>query len=79
MIVQVKTEDGRTLISCRDAAKEYGCSMSYIRRLARLGRLTPSEMAGGHVFDRAEVRLVAAQAAKSKGRMRKRAAGFKPD
>jgi len=30
--------DGRTLITCQDAARLYGCTMGYMRRLARDGR-----------------------------------------
>lgn len=75
----LKSESGRRWISCREAAEAYGCTMSYIRRLARLGRLEPEEVGGRYVFDEADVRRVAAQAAKGKGRMRKRAGGFKPD
>lgn len=65
------------MIPCREAAEAYGCSMSYIRRLARLGRLETEEVGGTYVFDEAEVRRLAAQAAKSEGRQRKRAGGFK--
>lgn len=78
MIVALKAEQGRTWICCREAAEEYGCSMSYIRRLARAGRLDTDVLAGGYVFDKAQVRQLAAEAAKAKGRMRKRAGGFKP-
>jgi hypothetical protein len=79
MLVALRNDSGRRLISCRKAAETYGCSMSYIRRLARLGRLETEEVGGSYVFDEAEVRRLAARAAKGEGRMRKRASGFKPD
>jgi len=66
------------MISCREAAETYGCSMSYIRRLARLGRLDTEEVGGSYVFDEAEVKRLASQAAKAEGRQRKRAGGFRP-
>jgi excisionase family DNA binding protein len=78
MIMALRNERGRKLISCREAAEAYGCTMSYIRRLARLGRLEKEEVGGSYVFDEAEVRKLAAQAAKGEGRQRKRAGGFKP-
>ena len=78
MIMALRNERGRKLISCREAAEAYGCTMSYIRRLARLGRLETEEVGGSYVFDEAEVRKLAAQAAKADGRQRKRAGGFKP-
>jgi hypothetical protein len=73
----LKNERGRRMISCREAAEAYGCSMSYIRRLARLGRLETEEVAGSYVFDEADVKRLASQAAKGEGRQRKRAGGFK--
>lgn len=78
MIVALRNERGRKLISCREAAEQYGCTMSYIRRLARLGRLETEEVGGSYVFDEAEVRRLANQAAKGEGRQRKRSGGFKP-
>jgi hypothetical protein len=79
MLVALRNDSGRRLISCRKAAETYGCSMSYIRRLARLGRLETEEVGGSYVFDEAEVRRLAARAAQGEGRQRKRASGFKPD
>ena len=78
MIVALKNEHGRKMISCRKAAEAYGCSMSYIRRLARLGRLHTDEVGGSYLFDEAEVKRLASQAAKGEGRQRKRAEGLKP-
>ena len=78
MIMALRNERGRKLISCREAAEAYGCTMSYIRRLARLGRLETEEVGGSYVFDESEVRNLASQAAKGEGRQRKRAGGFKP-
>lgn len=73
----LRNERGRRLISCREAAEAYGCTMSYIRRLARLGRLETEEVGGSYVFDETEVKRLAAQAAKGEGRQRKRSGGFK--
>jgi excisionase family DNA binding protein len=78
MIVALRNDRGRKMISCREAAEAYGCTMSYIRRLARLGRLEHEEVGGTYVFDEAEVKRLAAQAAKAEGRQRKRAVRFKP-
>lgn len=78
MIMALRNDRGRKLISCREAAEAYGCTMSYIRRLARTGRLETEEVGGSYVFDEAEVRKLASQAAKGEGRQRKRAGGFKP-
>jgi excisionase family DNA binding protein len=65
------------MIGCREAAEAYGCTMSYIRRLARDGRLDTEMVGGSYVFDEAQVRRLAAKAAKGEGRQRKRAGGFK--
>lgn len=78
MIVALRNDRGRKMISCREAAEAYGCSMSYIRRLARTGRLEAEEVGGSYVFDEAEVKRLASQAAKGEGRQRKRAEGFRP-
>lgn len=73
----MKDDHGQRLLSCRQAAEAYGCSMNYIRRLARLGRIR-SEIVGGTYFVRAdEVRKMAAR--KTTGREKKRSSGFRPD
>jgi len=77
MIVALKNDSGRSMIGCREAAEAYGCTMSYIRRLARDGRLDTEMVGGSYVFDEAQVRRLAAKAAKAEGRQRKRAGGFK--
>ena len=78
MVVAVKNEKGIRLIDCRKAADTYGCTMSYIRRLARDGRLDSQVVAGSYLFDETQVRRLAAEAAGGKGRHKKRAGGFKP-
>lgn len=78
MIVALRNDRGRKMISCREAAEAYGCSMRYIRELARKGRIASEEVGGAYVFDEAEIRKLAAQAAKAGGRHRKRSEGFKP-
>ena len=77
MIVALRNDSGRRMLSCRQAAKEYGCTMSYIRRLARSGRLDAEEVGGSYFFDEAQVKRLAAQASKGEGRQKKRAEGFK--
>lgn len=77
MIVALRNDSGRRMISCRKAAETYGCTMSYIRRLARSGRLDAEEIGGSYVFDEAQVKRLAAQAAKGEGRQKKRSEGFK--
>ena len=78
MIMALRNERGRKLMSCREAANAYGCTMSYIRRLARLRRIESEEVGGCYFFEEGDVKRLAAQAAKGEGRQRKRAVRFKP-
>ena len=51
--------DGRTLITCQDAAKLYGCTMGYMRRLARDGRIYAHLIGRTYLVDADEVRELA--------------------
>lgn len=76
MIALMKDDKGLKMLPCREAAELYGCSMGYIRELARKGRVR-SEMKGHTYFVSAEdIRTLAKR--KDGGRRRKRAQGFKP-
>lgn len=55
------TIDGRTLITCQDAAKLYGCSMGYIRRLARDGKIFAATIGRTYLVDRSELKRLASQ------------------
>jgi excisionase family DNA binding protein len=77
MIMAIKDERGRKMISCRDAAREYGCTMGYIRRMVRDGRLE-HEFVGRMYFVNADsLKRLASRASKETGRKKKRAEGFK--
>lgn len=76
MIAAMKDDKGRKMVSCREAAETYGCTMRYIRKLVRDGRLTHEIVAGGYVVSLDEVRQLSGR--KASGRARKRSEGFKP-
>lgn len=63
------------MVSCREAAETYGCTMRYIRKLALDGRLTYELVGGTYMVSLEEVRQIAGR--KASGRSRKRAEGFK--
>lgn len=71
----IRDNQGRTLISCREAAELYPCSMGYIRRLVRDGRLSSQEVGGTYMVDRAEVLTISRR--KDTGRLKKRSEGFR--
>lgn len=72
----IRDNQGRTLISCREAAELYPCSMRYIRQLVQSGRLASQEVGGTYMVDRAE--LLAISRRKDGGRLKKRSEGFRP-
>ena len=72
----MKDDRGRKLISCREAAEAYGCTMGYIRKLARQGRITHELVCGSYMVSLEEVRKLAGR--KATGREKKRSEGFKP-
>jgi excisionase family DNA binding protein len=75
MIMAIRDNTGRTLISCREAAELYPCSMRYIRKLVQSGRLVSQEVGGTYMVDRAEVLAISRR--KATGRLRKRSEGFR--
>lgn len=73
----ILNEDGTKMIDCREAARRYGCSMRYIRRLAAEGRLEHEVHGGSYLFSAAAVDCLKREAARAEGRHRKRAVRFK--
>ena len=76
MIMAMKDEAGRKMLSCKEAAEEYGCTMRYIRKLAKDGRISSEVVGGAYMVAADEVRKLARR--KATGREKKRAEGFKP-
>ena len=54
--------DGRNLVTCHEAAKIYGCSMRYMRRLASTGRVYSQTLGRTYLVDRDEVQKLAKDA-----------------
>lgn len=46
---------GREMITCQEAARIYGCTMGYIRRLARDGKLTAQSVGPMWFVDKSEL------------------------
>ena len=78
MSVAITNETGTKMIDCREAARRYGCTMRYIRRLAADGRLSYEVVGGSYLFSAAEIEQIKRDAAAATGRERKRAEGFQP-
>jgi len=76
-MVAVKNEKGREMVPCSEAAEAYGCTMSYMRRLAREERVRTEEHAGVWWFDIEDVRKLADRS--DEGRKKKRSQGFQAD
>jgi len=74
MIALMKDDTGRKMLSCHDAAKLYGCSMRYIRKLALQGKLTHELVGGAYMVAADEVRKLAGR--KTTGRTKKRSSKF---
>jgi excisionase family DNA binding protein len=55
-MIAMKDDKGRKMLSCREAAEEYGCSMRYIRKLALQGKLTHEIVGGAYLVAADEVR-----------------------
>lgn len=53
------TIDGRKLITCHEAARLYGCTMGYIRRLCRDGKLHCTTLGRTYLVDADEVHAMA--------------------
>lgn len=75
MNVAIKNENGRKLVSCADAARDYGCSMRWIRQLAKEGRIYRELICGAYMVDPNDVHKLSVR--KATGRLRKRSTGFK--
>lgn len=73
-MIAMKDDKGRKMLSCREAAEEYGCSMRYIRKLALQGKLTHEIVGGSYLVSAEEVRKLAKRSAG--GREKKRSEGF---
>lgn len=74
----MKDDKGRKLLSCHDAAKKYGCSMRYIRRLAKDGEIYSETVAGSYMVAEDDVAKRKARVAKGKGRHKPKAEKFRP-
>jgi excisionase family DNA binding protein len=75
MIMAMKDEAGRKMLSCKEAAEEYGCTMRYIRKLAQTGRVSFEVVGGSYMVAAEDIRKLAKR--KATGRERKRSEGFK--
>lgn len=78
MIAMMKDDTGRKMLSCREAAEKYGCSMRWIRKLALAGRVYSETVAGSYMVSEADVAKVKAKTAKGTGRHKPKAEKFKP-
>jgi len=75
MVVAIEDTQGRVLVSVREAAEKYPCSMSYIRKLIRTGRVFSKKVHDrASVVDLAEVLDIAERNAT--GREKKRSERF---
>lgn len=74
----MKDDKGRKLLSCRDAAEQYGCTMRYIRKLAQDGRLSFELVGGSYMVAADEVAKLKAKTAKGTGRHKPKAEKFRP-
>jgi excisionase family DNA binding protein len=73
-MIAMKDDKGRKMLSCREAAEEYGCSMRYIRKLALQGKLTHEIVGGAYLVAADEVRKLAGR--RATGREKKRSSRF---
>ena len=55
----MKDEAGRKMLSCKEAAEEYGCTMRYIRKLAKDGKISSEVVGGSYMVAADEVRKLA--------------------
>jgi len=53
------TKDGRTMVTCQEAARLYGCTMGYMRRLCRDGKVYAQNLGRTYLVDRDEVKKLA--------------------
>lgn len=78
MIAMMKDDTGRKMLSCREAAEKYGCSMRWIRKLAKEGEIYAETVAGSYMVSEADLASKKAKVAKGKGRHKPKAEKFKP-
>ena len=78
MIAMMKDDAGRKMLTCREAAEKYGCSMRYIRKLAKDGQIHAETVAGSYMVAEADIARRKAKVAKGKGRHKPKAEKFKP-
>jgi hypothetical protein len=78
MIAMMKDDTGRKMLSCRDAALKYGCTMRWIRKLALDGKVASEIVAGSYMVSEADVAKIKAKTAKGTGRHKPKATKFKP-
>lgn len=72
----MKDDTGRKMLSCREAAEKYGCSMRYIRKLAAAGKVASEIVAGSYMVSEADVAKLKAKVAKGTGRHKPKAKRF---
>jgi hypothetical protein len=78
MIALMKDDQGRRMISCREAAELYGCSMRYIRRLASDGKVGSEVVAGSYMVSVDDLRKLKSTVAKGTGRHKPKSEKFTP-
>jgi excisionase family DNA binding protein len=76
-MIAMKNDQGRKMLSCREAAEKYGCSMRYIRKLVEGGKLEHEVVGGSYMVAEADVTRLKAQVAKGQGRHKPKAERFK--
>jgi hypothetical protein len=72
----MKSNTGRTLITCREAATKYECSMRYVRKLAKDGEIYAEMIAGCYMVSEADLASRKAKVARGKGRHKPKAQRF---
>lgn len=71
----MKDDKGRKMVSCQEAAREYGCSMRYIRKLVSAGRIGSELVGRSYLVCLDDVKKLSGR--KADGRLKKRSTGFK--
>lgn len=74
----MRDDKGRKLLSCREAAERYGCSMRYIRKLAQDGKVYSETVAGSYMVAADDVAKIKARVSKGTGRHKPKAEKFRP-
>lgn len=55
------TYQGKSMITCQTAAERCGCSMGYIRRLAREGKLEATRVGRTYLIEEGDAKRLASQ------------------